>query len=170
MFTSIFTCHSQDVFTYFVRRVGPDEADDLTAETFLQAWRARGSYDASRGTCGQWVHGIAHNMLRRRWRDGERADRAMLRLRMAACADRLGEDEEQVVERIIATELAPGLRAGLDKLSEVQRKVVLDHVLRDVSFEELAEDLGRDAGSVRSSLHRARRHLANALATWEGPS
>lgn len=170
MFTMIFTCHRQDVFRYFLRRVGPDEAEDLTAETFLHAWLARDRFDPTRGTCGGWVYGIAHNMLRRRWRDGERADRAMLRLRMRACADRLGEDEEQMLDRIIATELIPELQVALGNLSEMQRKVLLEHVLRDVSYEVLAERLGHDAGYVRSSLHRARRHLANALTTWEGTS
>jgi DNA-directed RNA polymerase specialized sigma24 family protein len=46
-FAAIFDRHAPGVHRYLARRVGPSLADDLTAETFLVAFRQRGRYDAA---------------------------------------------------------------------------------------------------------------------------
>ncbi|WP_225076544.1 RNA polymerase sigma factor [Streptomyces sp. CoT10] len=47
---------------YFARRV-PGAADDLLAEAWLQAFAARRTFDASRGSARGWLFGVARNVL-----------------------------------------------------------------------------------------------------------
>ena len=62
------------VYAYVRYRVGsPDTADDLTSQSFLQALDRLETFDPRRGGIGQWVLGIARNVVRshlrtrRRW-------------------------------------------------------------------------------------------------------
>src|SRR5512140_1246177 len=54
--------HGPAVYNYF-RFLGasPDEAEELTAETFFRAIRAQEQYDASRASVRTWLCRIAHN-------------------------------------------------------------------------------------------------------------
>jgi RNA polymerase sigma-70 factor (ECF subfamily) len=53
----------------YLRRCGfgPADVDDLAQEVFLRAHKSRDTFDAARGTAGQWLAAIARNAARRRW-------------------------------------------------------------------------------------------------------
>jgi RNA polymerase sigma-70 factor, ECF subfamily len=61
------------------------------------------------------------------------------------------------------SELRGRLLGALAELSETQREVVLLHDLEGWKHEEIAGQLGLAAGTVRSHLHHARRHLRRIL-------
>lgn len=58
-FGVLFDRHAPAIFRYAARRLGPDAADDIVAETFLTAFRARGRYDPAYLDAGPWLYGIA---------------------------------------------------------------------------------------------------------------
>lgn len=60
-------------------------------------------------------------------------------------------------------ELRDGLRAALDILTEVQRRVVVLHDIEGWKHREIAERLGLPAGTVRSHLHFARKRMRAEL-------
>jgi RNA polymerase sigma-70 factor (ECF subfamily) len=62
-----------------------------------------------------------------------------------------------------APQLAPDLRAAMGALPERAREVVVLIVLGELSYEETAEATGLKLGTVRSTYHRARSQLADAL-------
>lgn len=71
--------NSPDLLAYFERRVGPDDAADLLAETMMTAWRRGGSIPPSPEEARMWLFGVARNVLanaerseRRRWRLADR--------------------------------------------------------------------------------------------------
>jgi RNA polymerase sigma-70 factor (ECF subfamily) len=64
-----------------------------------------------------------------------------------------------------APQLAPNLRAAMDRLPEQARQVVVLIVLGELSYEETSEATGLKLGTVRSTYHRARAQLADALGT-----
>src|SRR4051794_8951625 len=68
-FAGIFDRHAATISRYLARRVGHAVADDLTAETFLVAFRQRDRYDAEQPDARPWLYGIASNLLRRSKRD-----------------------------------------------------------------------------------------------------
>ena len=61
-FAEIYDAYFAAVHGYVERRLGRDAADDLTAETFLIAFRQRDGYDLTRDSARPWLYGIATNL------------------------------------------------------------------------------------------------------------
>jgi len=64
-FAALFDRHYDAIAGFLRRRVEPALADELAAETFLQAFDGRGRYDLARRDAAPWLYGIAANLLRR---------------------------------------------------------------------------------------------------------
>lgn len=71
----------------------------------------------------------------------------------------------EVVESL--PEPYPEVREAIEQLSVRQRSVVYLYYWEDLSEEAIAERLGIGAGSVRTHLVRARRHLRRALHDYD---
>ncbi|HEX3964451.1 MAG TPA: sigma factor [Trebonia sp.] len=78
-FSVLFRRHAPHIQRYVVRRLGPDAADDIVAETFLLAFRQRDSYDQSRLDARPWLYGIATNLIGRHRRTEIRIYRGLAR-------------------------------------------------------------------------------------------
>lgn len=93
------------------------------------------------------------------------AARAALRAYARAIESGVLEDRyEQVHSRVDASALAPVLIAALSGLAAEDRDALLLLALTDLSYEEIAVATGAPVGTVRSRLHRGRRHMQRALA------
>lgn len=90
-FALLFQRHAPALGRYVTRRLGPDLAQDVVAETFLAAFRQRAGYDLTRPDARPRLHGIAAILIRRYYRDEERKLRALERTGidpvMASAAD-----------------------------------------------------------------------------------
>ncbi|MGW1427001.1 RNA polymerase sigma factor [Streptomyces sp. NPDC002431] len=156
-FAGLFDRHAPEIHRYAARRLGEGAADDITAETFLAAFRARHRYDTARRSARPWLYGIAANLIGKHRRGEERALRALARTGRDPVADSWSEHVE---ERIAAR--AP-LAAALARLSPGDRHVLLLVAWADLGYQEVAEALGIPLGTVRSRLNRARRKVREAL-------
>jgi Sigma-70 region 2 len=58
-FGELFDRYADDIVRYASARLGSNLAEDVTAETFLAAFHARGRYDQSRESARPWLYGIA---------------------------------------------------------------------------------------------------------------
>ena len=158
-FVELFNTHRQAVFSTALRVSGRwAEAQDLTAETFLRAYRALTGYDKARISTLQprpWLLTIALNLWRNSQRDAGRRP-ATTELENAPEPTDQHQDVEQSVLR---NETARELAELLGQLPEVQRiAVVLRHVV-DLPIAEIAEVLGRPEGTVKSHISRGLRRL-----------
>ncbi|HJP77992.1 MAG TPA: RNA polymerase sigma factor [Pseudonocardiaceae bacterium] len=158
-FVELFNVHRQAVFSTALRVSGRwAEAQDLTAETFLRAYRALTDYDTARITALQprpWLLTITLNLWRNAQRDASRRP-ATTELDSAPEPT----DEHQDVEgSVLRNETARELTDLLATLPEEQRiAVVLRHVV-DLPIAEIAEVLGRPEGTVKSHISRGLRRL-----------
>ncbi|WP_113704067.1 RNA polymerase sigma factor [Nonomuraea lactucae] len=75
--------HAPAVQGYVARRLGPQAAEDVVAETFMAAFRARGRYDTSREEARAWLSGIATREIAAR----KRVERSWYRKVEVACPD-----------------------------------------------------------------------------------
>lgn len=64
-FAGLFDRHAPVIHRYAARRLGPDAADDLVAETFLLAFARRAGYDTRYPDARPWLFGIATNLIAR---------------------------------------------------------------------------------------------------------
>ncbi len=151
-FEALFEEHFDAIYGYLARRVGPDLARDLAAETFTRAYAARKRFDPGRGEPRAWLFGVANNLLRHHYRDEERRLRAFARVELLA---RDAAPEE------------PSVAEALSVLSREDRDVLLLFAWADLSYEQIAEALGLPIGTVRSRLNRARTRMRDEL-TKEG--
>ncbi|MFC7548432.1 RNA polymerase sigma factor [Plantactinospora sp. GCM10030261] len=159
-FAGVFDRHSAAVHQYLSRRVGRSVAEDLTAETFLVAFRQRERYDVSQANARPWLYGIATNLLHRQRRTEIRQYRALVRTGIDPVDD-AGEDE--VVARVAARSDTRRMAAVLARLSTGERDVLLLVAWGELGYAEVARALDIPIGTVRSRLHSARKRLRAAM-------
>jgi RNA polymerase sigma factor (sigma-70 family) len=147
-FEELFEEHFDAIYGYLARRVGPDLARDLAAETFTRGYAGRKRFNPRRGEPRAWLFGIANNLLRHHYRDEER--------RLAAFA-RVGVPREE------AAFDEPPVAEALAVLSREERDVLLLFAWAELSYEQIAEALALPVGTVRSRLNRARTHMREQL-------
>lgn len=159
-FAVIYDRYAAQLYRYAYRRVGAQVAEDVVADAFLAAFRARDGYDTSRPDARPWLYAIVTSALARH----HRAERARYR----ALARTAPEQEEDVLSDRVASSVSAwaargALGSGLAALSGRDRDVLLLIAWGDLSYEEVAQALSIPVGTVRSRLNRARRKLRERL-------
>ena len=159
-FAGLYERHAGDIHRYAARRLGVTAADDITSATFVIALRGRARYDRRRPSARPWLYGIAAHLIDKHWRQEERALRALAR----TGHDPVGDSWEQsAADRMTAQAVNRQLAAALVELTNGDRQVLLLIAWADLTYEEVADALDIPTGTVRSRLHRARRHVRAAL-------
>ncbi|MEU6842825.1 sigma-70 family RNA polymerase sigma factor [Streptomyces sp. NPDC046716] len=157
LFALLYDRYAPDIHRYAARRLGEQAADDITADTFLTAFRVRARYDTTRAAARPWLYGIAAHLIGKQRRKEVRGLRALART---------GQDPvtagwvEDTADRVAAQ--AP-LADALAALSAADRHVLLLVAWADLTYQDVAEALGIPVGTVRSRLNRARRKVRAAL-------
>ncbi|HKX75662.1 MAG TPA: sigma-70 family RNA polymerase sigma factor [Acidimicrobiia bacterium] len=139
----------QDDLFSGLRPLAGSEAEDLTQETFIRAYRALASYPSQRILelrLRGWIWTIALNLGRNHVRDHAR------RPQLAVDGlDRATSDPEP-----------PDLEAWERRLGRlsvpIRRAVVLRHVV-GLDYDEIAEALNRPEGTVKADVHRGLQRL-----------
>jgi RNA polymerase sigma factor (sigma-70 family) len=160
LFTAVFDRHADEILRYVSARLGPDLAEDVTADTFLTAFRCRGRYDPARPDARPWLYGIAIRQIGTH----RRAEARYRRLLASAPPEAPAEDfGDRSTERVTAQGLRPRLIAVLDGLRRRDRELLLLVAWADLSYEESAAALGITVSAVKSRLNRIRRRTRAAL-------
>jgi len=146
-----------------------EDANDLTQETFIKAYRALKSFkgDSSFYT---WIYRIAINKTINFLK--QRKNRVHLSLNDM---DFNAENDPDMVALVSdrtprrdlnLSELSEKLNAALQKLSEHHRMVVTLHDIQDMSHDEIAKIMDCNVGTVRSRLFYARQQLQATLSDY----
>jgi RNA polymerase sigma factor (sigma-70 family) len=160
LFTAVFDRHSAEILRYAYARLGPELAEDVTAETFLDAFRRRSTYDCAWSDARPWLYGIAVRQIGRH----RRVEARRLRLLRSALADGPIEDHsDRAAERVTAERLGPRLATVVAALPQQDRELLLLIAWAELSYAEVATALGTTASAVKSRLHRIRVKLRQEL-------
>lgn len=131
----------------FLRRLAGVDVDDAVQETMARAWRSRRSFDPGHGGVEPWLLRIAFRaFLDQRGRNGATA---------AEPGEVAGAEPDPA--HLIA--VRDHTAALLDRLSAIERDVLLRFHGDGESIERIAEALAMPRGTVKSHLHRARNRL-----------
>lgn len=158
-FAELYDRHAAAIRSYTVRRLGPDAADDLTAETFLQAFRDRGRYDAAFADARPWLYGIATNLIRRHRRSEVRFFKAIARTGVDPARE---TTLEAVTDRLAAQGMRKRLAAALARLNLGERDAMV-LLASGLSYKEIARALDVSVGTVSSRVNRARKKMRATL-------
>ena len=141
----------------------PADAEEAAQEAFLAAWQGLPFFrgDASFST---WLYRLASNacvdLLRREGR------------RQSAAGPSLNDEEVQLEvpdtapspqEQAERSELRQQIEAGLQALTPDHRQVLLLREMHQLSYDEIAQTLDVDVGTVKSRINRGRKQLRNFL-------
>jgi RNA polymerase sigma factor (sigma-70 family) len=159
-FSAFYRSHLDAVIAFFRRRVpDPELAFDLAAETFAAVVIGAGSFGGD-GPAVAWLYGIARNKLRESFRRGRVEDDARRRVGMEPVVlDDL--DLERVEHRAVAG--ADVLARELAALPEPTRRALLERVVEERGYGEIAADLGCSEQVVRQRVHRGLTRLRAGL-------
>ncbi|GAA3431435.1 RNA polymerase sigma factor [Kutzneria kofuensis] len=160
--------HAPALRRYLARRIGPETADDLVAETFLTAMTRHAGYDPERAPIRPWLYGIATNLLRRHLRQERRRYQATARL---AARNLPGANHDGLVaDRVDADARVRALAAALATLSGPDLDVLLLTSWAGLDSNEVGEAQGIPVGTVRSRLHRVRKSLRTCQGGSDAPT
>lgn len=153
------------VFNLAYRLLGSvQEAEDVTQETFLCAFRALRTF-RGRSQFFTWLYRIAVNKAANARRG------RLLRYRRERDDKLLGDgqrpQENSPSRALEAEEEELLLQKALNQLSPDHRTVLVLSVIEGMKYEAIAETLHIPVGTVRSRLHRARLELREVLSSMD---
>ena len=159
-FTELYRAHLRDVYSYSYYRVGNHhDAEDLTEQTFLQAYRhfERAQRESNGRPLRPWLIRIAHNLAANYYRDRSRKPQTHLEDAGVLTAT---HDTETLVE---GREEVQDVLAGVAKLPDDRREALIMRFALDMDNREIARALGRSEGATKVLIHRAIKQLEQGL-------
>lgn len=163
-FSRLMSATKGDLHRLITRYVGdPDEALDLTQETYTAAWLSIRRYDPDR-PFGAWLRTIALNKCRdwSRRRRVRRLVRGVMGLD-APEAMTVGDPAPSAEDRADDRRRVEGLNRALRELPDGQRAPLLLAALEGRSHAEIGEILGLSSKAVELRIARARKALMDRL-------
>jgi RNA polymerase sigma-70 factor (ECF subfamily) len=163
-FSELYRQHVKDVYSYAYYRVGNHhDAEDLTEQTFLQAYRhyERAQRESNGRPLRPWLIRIAHNLAANLYRDRSRKPQTPIDdtsgLRSMHTTEELVESRDELT-RVLE---------GVTQLPADRREALIMRFALDMDNREIARALGRTDGATKVLIHRAIRQLESIVSQAE---
>ncbi len=140
----------------------PAEAEDLTQETFLRAYRHRDSLRDPKSVRG-WLYRIATRVCLDRLR--QRVRYVSIEAAEGADAAAVPANAPSALEMTERAETGACVQRCLDYLPDSYRAVILLYEAHSLTAPEIAQLLGTSVGAVKIRLHRAHQRLQEIMET-----
>ncbi|HWI22280.1 MAG TPA: RNA polymerase sigma factor [Baekduia sp.] len=155
-FSDLYRTHLRDVYSYSYYRIGNHhDAEDLTEQTFLQAYRhfERALAESDGRPLRPWLIRIAHNLAANHYRDRARKPQSPIddseTLRTLHTTEDLVEGRDELA-RILE---------GIKDLPEDRREALIMRFALGMDNREIARAMGRSDGATKVLIHRAIKQL-----------
>jgi RNA polymerase sigma-70 factor (ECF subfamily) len=167
-FSDLYRAHVRDVYSYAYYRVGDHhDAEDLTEQTFLQAYRhfERAQRESEGRPLRPWLIRIAHNLAANLYRD--RARKPATPIDETTTLVALHTTEQLVEGRDELSRVLEGVR----QLPDDRREALIMRFALGMDNREIARALGRSDGATKVLIHRAIKQLEERVGHGgEGPT
>jgi RNA polymerase sigma-70 factor (ECF subfamily) len=150
-------CIDQVYRHVYYRVSNQGDAEDITQEAFIKAWKAINKYRKTGAPFAAWLIAIARNLI---------ADHYKARKKLVSLdeAEVISNSAETSPEAITETSLNRRYaRDAILKLKGEKQKVILMRFIDGFSYEEIAEILNKSEGAVRVIQYRALNDLRRML-------
>ncbi len=159
-FEELYRAHLRDVYSYCYYRVGnPHDAEDLTEQAFLQAYRHfhRARAESDGRPLRPWLIRIAHNLALNYYRDRSRKPQTSLEsvdpITARHGTEAIAEGREELRE----------LMRNMEGLPDDRRDALIMRFALGMDNREIARALGRSDGATKVLIHRAIKQLQDQM-------
>jgi RNA polymerase sigma-70 factor, ECF subfamily len=154
-FERLYAEHAQALFGFLAYRTGDRAvAEDLLADTFERALRARNRFDRRKASEKTWLYTIALNLLR---------DQARRRTSEARALERYPHERTEPPDELAQVEQRDEVQSALGTLNDEEREAIALRFGADLTVPEIArlldEPLPRVEGRVYRSLRKLRQEF-----------
>ena len=158
-FETVVSAHHGEIYKYLQRVIGrTGEAEDLSQETFLRAFRAYGSLPGE-ANVRAWLFSIATNLAKNHFRSETRRRRAYSEVKAS-----MRETTDPAPEAELASRQTGALVDGIvRRLPPKQRLAFTQRKMHGLDYEAIGRSLGCSAESARAHVFQALRKIRQAL-------
>ena len=135
-----------------------DLADDATQRVYVKVWQQAARFDAERGSVIAWLSVIARNTSVDLVRTEERASR-----RIDLATQEMSTTAHVLPDHGVAFAERSALADALAELPEDQRRPIELAYFGDLSYQQVASELGQPEGTVKSRIRRGMLRLAELM-------
>ena len=165
-FDAVISTHHAEILRYLRRAIGAaGDAEDLSQETFLRAYRAYESLPKG-ANVRAWLFAIATNLTKNHFRSEARRRRAYGEAQGAMRETAGGAPEAEVVSRETGA-LVDGI---IQTLPLKQRLAFMQRKLHGMEYDAIGQSLGCSAESARAHVFQALRKVRQGLDGYGRPS
>jgi RNA polymerase sigma factor (sigma-70 family) len=157
-FAEVYRRHYPRVYRHACRLTSSaDEAEDVTAMVFHEAWRRRTSVRFVEGSAAGWLLATSANVVRNQVRSRLRHGKLLQKLTPAGVAEAVTADHA------VAADDRMDMERAFRRLSLRDQEILSLCYLERIPLVEASHMLGIPTGTAKSRLSRARAALAAAL-------
>ncbi|MEG0779468.1 MAG: RNA polymerase sigma factor [Oscillospiraceae bacterium] len=161
-FEALLHQYENQVFTLARRICGnPDDAAEAAQEAFLSAWQGL-RFFRQEANFSTWLYRLTSNacidLLRR-----EKRQRVSFSFDEEGCTLEVTDSAPTPEQALEQKDLRAGIEQGLDALTDEHRQVLVLRELHQLSYDEIADVLDLDVGTVKSRISRGRGQLRKFL-------
>lgn len=132
------------------------DAEDVTQQVFVSAWRGRANFEPAAGSLPGWLMGITRHRI---------ADRTAQRTRDHRLINAVGQSSGPETQQSPAREITDRLLLAdeLGRLTDPRRTILRLAFYEDQTYAQIAERLDLPLGTVKSHARRGLLHLRTRL-------
>ena len=160
--------HLGGVYSFTVRFIGnAEEAEDITQETFLKAWKSLKKYGSRASKFKTWLFRIARNSAIDFLRKKKHIPFSQFETESGTnvLTETVADTEELPDTLLMKLEDAKELNVTLEQLPPKAREILLLYYTNELTFEEIGTILGEPTNTVKSRHRRALQALRKILET-----
>ena len=161
-----------EIYRRYVRRVfglcrymlnSRESAEDATSEVFLKLQRSIESYDGSI-PFPRWLLRVAGNQCIDALRRRQRGQKVFVEAEDGAVVIEAASSEPSPLGAVISTQEKAQVRDTIERLAENYRVPLVLRYYGELSYDEIAEELGLERNNVAALIFRAKQELRRKLA------
>jgi RNA polymerase sigma-70 factor (ECF subfamily) len=169
-FEELVVAYQTMIFNLSFRFMGDaQEAEDLSQEVFLKIFKSLKQFRGA-STLKTWIYRITTNMAlnklkfyKRRRRDKQVSIDKSMGESMPPMSESLPDNRPGPERRTLSTQIQRRLQEALDSINDDQKAVVILRDIEGLSYEEIAEALEINIGTVKSRLARGRTNIQDMM-------